>query len=75
MVIVWYYIRDFFTMLWELIKHIADLIVSLIQLIGAYGEVAFDIVGALPTIFISFGVVAIIIAILYKILNRNSKEE
>lgn len=75
MVIVWYYIRDFFTMLWELVKHIADLIVSLIKLIGAYGETAIDIIGVLPSIFITVGVVSIIIMVLYKILGRNSKED
>lgn len=75
MVIIWFYIRDFFVMIGDLIKHIVDLIISLIQLIGQYAETAFDIVGALPTIFIAFGTVCIIIAVLYKILNRNSKEE
>lgn len=75
MVIVWFYIRDFFTMIWELIKHIADLIVSLIQLIWSYGQTAIRIVGVLPSIFITVGVVSIVIMVLYKILNRNSKED
>ena len=75
MAIVWFWIRDIFTMLWEIIVHIFDLIVSLCSLLGAYGEVAFDIVRALPVVFLSFGIVAIIIMILYKILGRNSKEE
>ena len=75
MVIIWYYIRDFFTMLGDIIKHIFDMLISLISLIGEFGESAIEVVRAMPSIFIAFGVVCIVVAVLFKIINRNSKED
>lgn len=75
MVILWYYVRDFFVFVGELIKNISLLIVNLIRLVGAYGSAVVDILGVLPTVFVTFGSIIIVIMILYKILGRNSKEE
>lgn len=74
MVIIFYYIRDFFLFIGGLIKHIFDLLSSVVQLIIEYISVGVQIIGVFPSIFIAFGTVAIIIAVLYKILGREGAE-
>ena len=70
MVIIFYYIRDFFLFIGGLIKHIFDLLWSVVQLIGEYISIGISIIGVFPSIFIVFGTVALIVAVLYKILGR-----
>ena len=75
MYILWSGFKDFIDFISDLFKHIFDLIVAVFQLIGEFVEIAFDVIGVFPSIFITIGVVAIIVTILFKILGRNKSDE
>lgn len=73
MVIIWYYIRDFFLFLGNIVKFIFDFIVALIDVVKAAGEWLIDVIHSLPVILVVPLVALVIIAILYKVLGRESQ--
>lgn len=70
MVIIWFYIRDFFGFLGELFSFIWDLISKLFEVLGAAADFVIDVAGSLPAMFYVFFIALIAISIIYKILGR-----
>lgn len=73
MLIIYYYIRDFFLFVGGTIKFIFDLIMSIIDVVKASGNWLIDIIQSLPLILVVPLVALVIIAILYKVLGRESQ--
>lgn len=75
MVIIYYYIRDFFSFIGTIVKSFFDVVLSLINILIASGKFLFDVVSALPVSIKIFCTVIIVVCLLYKILGREGGSE
>lgn len=73
MLIIYYYVRDFFLFVGNIIKFGFDLIVSIIGVVKSAGEWLISIIQSLPALIVVPVVALVIIAILYKVLGRESQ--
>lgn len=74
MLIIYYYIRDFFLFIGNTVKFVFDLIVSLIGVLTASGDWLLTIVRSLPLFLIAPLVALVLISILYKVLGREGQD-
>lgn len=72
MAFVYWYIRDFFLFIGNIIKFVFDLIVSLISILIGAVEFIGGVVSSLPLVFTASITVLVIVCVLYKVLGRES---
>lgn len=72
MAFVYWYIRDFFLFVADLIKFIVSLIGGLIDVLVEAVKFLTSVVGSLPTVLIVSAIALIIVCVLYKVLGRES---
>ena len=70
MLIIYYYVRDFFLFIGNTIAAIFDLIIKLLEVLAECGRFLISVAGSLPTMFYVFFVALIAISVIYKILGR-----
>ena len=73
MVIVYYYIRDFFGFVGDVLKFIFDFIMSLVGVLAASASWLISVITSLPALFVIPLTALVIISILYKVLGRETK--
>ena len=73
MAIVYYYVRDFFSFIGDVVTFVFNLIMSLIGVLAAAAQWLFDVVTSLPLILIVPVTALIVISILYKVLGRENQ--
>lgn len=72
MVLIWWYISDFFGFIYEMLSSVIGWIVSIITLITSCVGFLIKLVGVLPTAFTISFIALIAISVIYKILGRES---
>ena len=72
MVLIWWYITDFFNFIYELLSSVISWILSIITLITSCIGFLIKVVGVLPTSFTISFVALIAIAVIYKIFGREA---
>lgn len=72
MVLIWWYISDFFNFIYELLSSVIDWILSLISLISFCVSFLFRLVDVLPTAFTISFIALISISVIYKVLGREA---
>lgn len=70
MLIIFYYIRDFFGFIGDTLSLIFDLIKKVLEVLGEAAQFVIDVAGSLPTMFYVFFIALIAISVIYKILGR-----
>lgn len=73
MVIIWYYIRDFFVFCGDVIKFVFDLIYSVIGVLTASASWLVTVISSLPALFVIPLTALVVISILYKVLGRENQ--
>lgn len=73
MVIVFYYVRDFFLFIGGILVFVFDLIMSIVDLLVACASFLGNLLLSLPTVVQVGGSALIIVCVLYKILGRESQ--
>lgn len=72
MAFVYWYIRDFFIFIGNLISFVLDLLWTLIQVLMSAVEFFGSLVSSLPTVLTASITALVIICVLYKVLGRES---
>ncbi len=72
MVLIWWYITDFFSFIYELLSSVIGWILSIITLITSCVGFLIKIIGVLPTAFTISFVALVAVAVIYKIFGRES---
>lgn len=73
MILIWWYISDFFTFIYEILSSIIGWIVSIIGLITSCVGFLIKFVGVLPTAFTISLLALIALAVIYKLLGREGQ--
>ena len=70
MLIIYYYVRDFFLFIGDTVGAIFDLILKLFEVLGECADFLISIASSLPAMFYVFFIALIAISVIYKILGR-----
>lgn len=70
MVLLWWYISDFFGFVFEMISSVIGWLVTVIQLIGSCIGFLFSLFDALPIVFKISLIGLVAVSVIYKILGR-----
>lgn len=73
MILIWWYISDFFDFIFDTVSSVIGWIVSVISLITSCVGFLGDLFLALPTIFKISLIALVAISVIYKILGREGK--
>lgn len=73
MVVIWWYISDFFTVIFELISEFISLIVFICGFLTNCIDYLFEFISAFPLPFLVGGFSIALVAIAYKILGREGQ--
>ena len=74
MKIIYFYVRDFIGFIIDIVGFIFDIIIKLVNVLSACFDWLYNVIGALPTVFLVSGMALIIISIIYKILGREGQD-
>ncbi len=74
MVLIYWYITDFFSFIFEAVKTIVSWLVSLFDMIGKAISFLFQVVDALPTVLVISFVGLIAVSVVYKFLGREGQD-
>lgn len=74
MVLIWWYISDFFAFVFDLLSSVIGWIVSVIGLIGSCVVFLGSLINSLPTAFKISLIGLVAIAVIYKLLGREGQD-
>lgn len=74
MVLIWWYISDFFGFVYDMISSIVVWIISIIGLITSCVGFLVKIIGVLPTTFTISFVALVAVAVIYKVFGREGQD-
>lgn len=73
MVLIWWYVSDFFNFIYELFSSVIGWIVSIIGLITSCVGFLVDLIAVLPTAFSISFVAVVAVSVIYKVFGREGQ--
>lgn len=74
MVLIWWYISDFFGFVYEMLSSVISWIISIITLITSCVGFLIKLIGVLPTAFTISFIALVAVAVIYKIFGREGQD-